>query len=278
MVPKPALHDAGTKQLLRGLSLPAGQTPEGDLAAALSNVFLHPNVGPFLGTQLIRQLVTSNPSPAYVARVTRGIREQRRGRARRHEGGRARDPARSGGAHRATDPDLAYGRFKEPVLYVVGLLRSLGANSDGIGLDEITRSMGQNVFYPPTVFNYYPADYKVPGTTLIAPPMGIHNTNTVLARSNFVSRIVYEGGLDPSDEVPGSVGTSLMTDAYETLAPDPKALVAALEERLFGGVMPPNMKNEIYLAVSAIDASDTRERARTAIYLAATALQYQVSR
>ena len=29
----------------------------------------HPNVGPFIGRQLIQRLVTSNPSPAYVARV-----------------------------------------------------------------------------------------------------------------------------------------------------------------------------------------------------------------
>jgi hypothetical protein len=138
--------------------------------------------------------------------------------------------------------------------------------------------MGQNVFYAPTVFNYFPADYKVPGTSLVAPPMGVHNTNTVLARANFVNQLVYEDGLSPSDEVPGSVGTSLMLDAYEALAADPKALLAALEERLFGGVMPAGMRNEIYAAVSAVDASEPRERARMAIYLAATAFQYQVSR
>jgi hypothetical protein len=100
----------------------------------------------------------------------------------------------------------------------------------------------------------------------------------VLARSNFVNQLVYEGGLDPNDEVPGATGTSLAIDAYAALAADPKQLVAALDDRLFGGGMPPNMRNEIYLAVSAIDASDARERARTAIYLAATAFQYQVSR
>jgi len=278
MVSKPAIHDLGGKQLLRGIALPAGQTPEADLAAALSNVFLHPNVGPFLGTQLIRQLVTSNPSPAYVARVTAAFENNGagvRGDMKAMLRAILLDPEA-----RTAPPvtDLAYGRFREPVLYLTGVLRALGANSDGIGLDEIAKGMGQNAFYPPTVFNYFPADYKVPGTTLIAPPMGIHNTNTVLARANFVNQLVYEDGLSPSDEVPGSVGTTLMLDAYEALASDPKQLVAALEDRLFGGAMPPDMRNEIYLAVSAIDASDARERARTAIYLAATSFQYQVSR
>lgn len=278
MVSKPSIHDVGTKQLLRGIALPAGQSPEADLAAALSNVFLHPNVGPFLGTQLIRQLVTSNPSPAYVARVTAAFENNGagvRGDMKAMLRAILLDPEA-----RTAPPvtDLAYGRFKEPVLYLTGLIRSLGAGSDGIGLDEAAKAMGQNVFYAPTVFNYFPADYKVPGTSLIAPPMGIHNTNTVLARANFVNQLVYEGGLDPSEEVPGSAGTKLSISAYAALASDPKALVAGIEDRLFGGVMPPNVKATIYDAVSAIDASKTRERARTALYLAATSFQYQVSR
>src|SRR5262249_12397717 len=70
MVTKPANHDMNVKKLLYGIELPAGQTAEADLAAGLHNVFMHPNVGPFLGTQLIRMLVTSNPTPEYVARVT----------------------------------------------------------------------------------------------------------------------------------------------------------------------------------------------------------------
>lgn len=278
MVPKPEIHDLGAKQLLRGISLPAGQTVEADLAASLSNVFLHPNVGPFLGTQLIRQLVTSNPSPAYVARVTaafenngNGVRGDMKAMLRAI----LLDPeARTAPAA----SDAAYGRFKEPVLYVAGLLRALGAQSDAIGLDEYAKAMGQNVFYPPTVFNYFPADYKVPGTALIAPPMGIHNTNTVLARSNFVNQLLYEDGIERDDEIAGTIGTTLDIAAYRALAADPKQLVAALDDRLFGGGMPATMKNEIYLAVQAIDASDPGERARTAIYLAATALQYQVSR
>jgi uncharacterized protein (DUF1800 family) len=278
MVPASDIHDFGGKQLLRGIALPAGQTVEADLAAALSNVFLHPNVGPFLGRQLIRQLVTGNPSPAYVGRVTAAFENNGAG-ARGDMKAVIRAILLDPEARSAPAPsDRNYGRFKEPMLYVTGLLRGLGAGSDGIGLDEYVKAMGQDVFYPPTVFNYYPADYKVPGTDLIAPPMGIHNTNTVLARSNFVNRLIYDGGLEPDDEIAGSTGTSVDITAYRALASDPKQLMAAIEDRLFGGAMPPSMKNEIYLAVQAIDPSDLDERARTALYLAATSLQYQVSR
>ena len=70
MVPFAAHHDVATKTVLDGRILPAGQTPQKDLADALDSIHNHPNVGTFIGRQLIQALVTSNPSPAYVARIT----------------------------------------------------------------------------------------------------------------------------------------------------------------------------------------------------------------
>jgi uncharacterized protein (DUF1800 family) len=69
MVSFPNHHQAGSKLLLDGYAVPGGQTPEQDLANALDDIFNHPNVGPFIGRQLIQHLVTSNPSPAYVSRI-----------------------------------------------------------------------------------------------------------------------------------------------------------------------------------------------------------------
>src|SRR6185295_7040469 len=70
-------HDCNPKTLLGGLQLPARVASPGnngtaglaDVDAAVSNLFVHPNVGPFIGRQLIQRLVTSNPSTGYVARV-----------------------------------------------------------------------------------------------------------------------------------------------------------------------------------------------------------------
>ena len=62
-------HDTTAKTLLNGTVLSAGQTAEEDLQGALTNIFDHPNVGPFVCKQLIQHLVTSTPSPAYVARI-----------------------------------------------------------------------------------------------------------------------------------------------------------------------------------------------------------------
>jgi uncharacterized protein (DUF1800 family) len=55
-------HDQAPKTILGGVVLPAGQTGEMDLEAALDTIFAHPNVGPFVAIRLIQRLVTSNPS------------------------------------------------------------------------------------------------------------------------------------------------------------------------------------------------------------------------
>ena len=69
MVAERAQHDIGAKTLLNGVVLPRARAPTKDLNDAIDNIFNHPNVGPFIAKQLIQHLVTSNPSPAYVARV-----------------------------------------------------------------------------------------------------------------------------------------------------------------------------------------------------------------
>ena len=69
MVPVDSNHDKGAKTLLNGVTLPAGQSIQSDLTNAIHNIFTHPNVGPFIGKQLIQKLVTGDPTPQYVRRV-----------------------------------------------------------------------------------------------------------------------------------------------------------------------------------------------------------------
>src|SRR5258705_13564691 len=69
MVPWEMWHDPGAKALFDGIALPAGQGARKDLKDALDALHNHPNVGPFIGRELIQRFVTSNPSPAYIGRV-----------------------------------------------------------------------------------------------------------------------------------------------------------------------------------------------------------------
>jgi len=270
-------HDAAAKALLQGVTLPAGQTAEADLRAAVHNVFMHPNTGPFFAKHLIRQLVTGNPSPGYVGRVAAVFNDNGSG-VRGDLKSVLRAVLLDAEARGDVKADPTYGMLKEPVLYVTSVLRQLGALSDGAGLDQPARAMGQDVFYAPTVFNYYPAEYRIPGTSLIAPQFGIHNTNTVLHRMNFAYDMIYGGGYGPDDDVPNAIGTALDLKSFASVAADPAKLVALVNDRLFGGGMPLGIKAEIVNAVNALPVDDPDERARTAVFLAASSFQFQVSR
>ena len=69
MQPLEAYHSTVQKTIVNAVNVPAGGTARADLKIALDALFNHPNVGPFIGRQLIQKLVKSNPSPAYVGRV-----------------------------------------------------------------------------------------------------------------------------------------------------------------------------------------------------------------
>ena len=226
---------------------------------------------------MIRQLVTSNPSPAYVARVAAAFNDDGtgvRGDMKAILRAVLLDPEARGDAK----ADPRYGVLREPVLYIMAILRGLDAVTDGNRLYEPAGAMGQDVFYSPSVFNYYPADYRIPGTTLLAPQFGIHNTNTVLHRANFVSEMIDEGGWSPDTELAGAVGTKIDIMPFRNAAASPSQLVNLINAKLFGGGMPLGLRDEIYNAVAALPASQRGERARTALFLTLTSFQFQVIR
>ena len=62
-------HDHGAKTLLRGPSCRPARRRSRTSPHALDNMFLHPNVGPFIAHAADPRWSTSNPTPAYVGRV-----------------------------------------------------------------------------------------------------------------------------------------------------------------------------------------------------------------
>jgi hypothetical protein len=95
---------------------------------------------------------------------------------------------------------------------------------------------------------------------------------------NFVYDMIYNGGYDADGDVPNAIGTHVDLGPFASVAGDPVKLVAMINDRLFDGGMPLQMKAAIVEAVSLLPADDPDERARTAVFLAATSFQYQVAR
>jgi uncharacterized protein (DUF1800 family) len=276
----PTRHDTGSKEVLDGVVLPAGQAGGQDLAAALDQVFNHPNVGPFLGRQLIQHLVTSNPTPGYVARVTQafeglppygtGVRGDMKAvvKAVLLDVEARRDPAAT--------PD--FGRLQDPALLVTRTVRSLEGVGQGYGLQERAGQMGQGVFTAPTVFSFYSPDYQVPGTPLLGPPFQIFTESTAIRRANFMNTLIFGTIPRPAYAPPGSTTASLVLAPWIAVAGNPTQLVDDLSLRLMHGAMPADMRSRIIQAVSAIPATNPTYRAQTAMYLIATSAQYNVQR
>jgi uncharacterized protein (DUF1800 family) len=319
MVPRGGTtHDTGAKTLLNGVSTSAcgaitnAACAQSDLTAALDNIFAHPNVGPFIGKQLIQHLVTSNPSPAYVARVATAFNNDCQGLYPIQGCTNARgnmkavvqaillDPEARGDVK--TDPK--YGKLREPAQLTNNVLRAFNAksfdklsNSDGVfdsrSTVDFTGSLDQALFLPPTVFSYFQPGYEVPGARILGPAFGILSTATTLRRANNMNTLILTGVTPNTNPTPLSPdrprGTSLDFTELENLASeagktdDERAtnVANALNYLLLHNIMSDQMRASIVTAIKAIPSSDTsfaRKRAQMAAYLVTTSSQFDIQR
>jgi uncharacterized protein (DUF1800 family) len=276
MVPVDSNHDKGAKTLLNGVTLPAGQSIQSDLTNAIHNIFMHHNVGPFIGKQLIQKLVTGDPTPQYIGRVAAAFNNNGqgvRGDMKAVVNAILTDPEARG----ATKLDAGYGKLREPALFMAAAARALNTASDGVYFQQQSTQLGQRLFYPASVFNYYPPTYVLPGTSALAPEFAIQNSSTAINRYNFANTLSF-GTIAPLATLSGAIGTKPDWTALSALAGDPNALLDKLNVLLLHGTMPAAMRTSIVPAINAIAATDPLTRAKTAFYLVVTSPQYQVER
>jgi uncharacterized protein (DUF1800 family) len=277
-------HDKGPKTLLGGFALPGGQPQTEELTAAIDNIANHGNVAPFIGKQLIQHLVTSNPTPGYVARVAGVFAASRNSPTQLYEvvGAILLDPE-ARGDFRDPVAEPHYGRLREPAQLIANVLRAFNATSDGV-LNSLTvggsaigsAEMSQDLFNAASVFSFYPPTARVPGEAVLGPQFALFSSLTSLRRANFINRVIF--ATIPAAAPNRPTGTSINLAQWDALASDPEQLIASLNGLLLHGTMSTEMRDAIRAAVESIPASNARARVRTAIYLIATSSQYQVQR
>lgn len=287
-------HDMTAKTLLpvngAAVTLPPGQTSLEDLKGALDNIFAQPSLSPFVSKQLIQHLVTSNPSAGYIQRVATAFDNGRFSGDGATFGSGARGDMQAviaailldQEARRGDDPTTANagdGHLREPVLFIAGILRAFGAISDGVaptnGATGAT-SQGQNPLDAPSVFNFFPPDFNIPGTNppLLGPEFDLDTTATTLVRINFVNSFVYSSI---------GAGTTVDFTSWANLSANPNdtgQLIDSLNALLLHGSLSSSSRAAIVTAVNAVPgpAGSTQNlaRAKTAIYLILSSSQYQV--
>jgi hypothetical protein len=280
MVPYPPQHDSGSKQLLSYPSAPltvspANVTPLQDLNNALDNIFNHPNVGPFVGKQLIQHLVKSNPSAAYISRVATAFNNNGhgvRGDMQATISAVLLDPeARANDA--GGNDQVSDGHLQEPAVFIAGMVRAFGGQmTDQNYFEWDLVNLGQDLFNAPSVFNYYSPTYAVPGTSLLGGEFEINTPNNALWRANVVRTLFSQWNTGVENYGPG---TTVDVTAFVPLATTPATLVNALDLTLTHGTMPGGMKSAIVTAITA-DMSPALQKVEDACYLILTSSYYNV--
>ena len=246
-----SLHSTMAATFL-GVTIAAGTPGAAALKTALDTIFNHPNVGPFIGRQLIQRLVTSNPSGAYVSRVAgvfnnngQGVRGDLRAVVKAVLlDNEARSPAG------LSQP--GFGKLREPMLRFVQWGRTFGLDSAQgswkIGdLSAAGSRLGQSPLRSPSVFNFFRPGYVPPSTALAAagaaaPEFQLVNESSVGGYLNYMQGVIRNGIYVNAPDLPNNGSTA--ANGYDikapyaaerALAPDADALVAHINLLMCAG-------------------------------------------
>ncbi len=260
-------HEPGVKMLLNGAILADGQTGQQDLEMALDNLFEHPNVGPFIGKQLIQRLVTSNPSPAYIERVTNTFNDNGNGvrgdmqaviKAILLDQEAIASPAMGGN----------FGKLQEPIVRFASLARQLNATSNNEYFDNFFASSGyvlqfftqQHPLSAPSVFNFFLPSHTPAGAIadagLVAPEFQITTSTSIIGVSNLLDLVLSEQIIVDADEP--FADSILQLDDYIDLSEDIPALINRLDIVFTAGTMSSETRNVIENAINETDNFEFR--------------------
>lgn len=284
-----------------GTTVPANTPGAAALKTALDTLFNHPNVGPFIGKQLIQRLVTSNPSPAYVARVAAAFNNNGAGvRGDLRAVVKAillDDEARSPAG--LTQP--GFGKLREPMLRFVQWGRTFGIRSTygswKIGnLGDPGSRLGQSPLRSPSVFNFFRPGYVPPSTALaasgaVAPEFQLVNESSVGGYLNYMQGVIRNGIFVNAPEQPNNGSTANngfdIKASYSSelaLVTDPDALVARINLLMCAGQLSASTVKLITDALKAtnITAASTDnaklDRVAAAVFLVMASAEYLVQK
>ncbi len=288
-------HEPGPKTLLNGYVVQEGQSALDDINEALDHLFNHQNVGPFIGRQLIQRLVKSNPSPAYIARITAVFNNNGSGvRGDLQAIIRAillDDEARNS----SYINDTQSGKLREPFFRYTHLFRAFNYSNpqekywDGGGFLE--EQLRQYMFSAPSVFNFFSPDYRPPGPLsnagLTGPEFQILDSYTAISLMNVVyQEFEWNGNMGlPNPDYPIH-GVSYTVDRplpdWSTelaLANDIDGLIDHLDLLLTYGTLSAGMREIIKTALVGMQESwqnEPEDIVKLAVYLFIVSPDYAI--
>ena len=228
-------HDTTEKTVL-GVKIPAGQTIEQDLDSLLNILTTHPNAAPFVSRRLIQSLVTSDPSPEYITRVSKVFKDSGGNLAKLVKAILIDPEARAGDD--PTKQIARVGKIKEPYLHFSNTMRALGctatvASKNGGG--QILTAQTQDPYVAPNVFGYFAPNHKAPESLTPAPEQKLIGSDEVRRK---VTSLSWEMKVI-SNFTNAGCEIDLFVNAVEK---SDEALISLISERFFKGAMPATLR------------------------------------
>lgn len=277
-------HQQGTKTMLNGYVIPNGQDGMTDIEDAIDQLYMHPNVGPFIGKQLIQRLVTSNPSPAYIARISAVFDDN--GQGERGDLGAVVKAILMDPEARTCESlmDESFGKLREPFMRYTHFTKAIALEhfygrywNVAYGFYTAT---GQVPLASRTVFNFFLPDYQPLGpineNDLVGPEYQLHNSRTSIEYINQVNDWAVWGYVmdDWEDNHPY---VTYNIDELKTLARDPEVLINRLDVLFTYGMLSERTRQIIKEAITPLISGDYRDdRVRLAIYLMMISPDYAI--
>ncbi|HUR30135.1 MAG TPA: DUF1800 domain-containing protein, partial [Saprospiraceae bacterium] len=268
-------HQPGVKTFLNNFEIPAGQDGMTDITDAVHHLFMHPNVGPFIGRQLIQRLVTSNPSPEYISRISAVFADNGagvRGDLATVVKAILMDPeARTCEALQQNE----FGRLREPITRYTHFTKAIPLEqyygrywNVSYGFYLATNQMP---LASRNVFNFFLPDYQPIGpiaeNDLVGPEYQIHNSRTSVEYINQVNEWTVWGYV-MEDWEPENPHVTYNIDELKPLARDPEALINRLDMLFTHGSLSEYTRSVIKEAITPLISNDFRnDRVRLAMYL-----------
>ena len=194
-------HDFREKIIL-GKKIKAGLSGDEDIEAAVNILMEHPNVAPFISKQFIMRMVKSNPTPAYVERVSKVFNDNGKGVK-----GDLKAVVRAVLLDSEAWEDEGIDKFKEPLIAYLQFLRAFNVQplpvwrfaSKGKNIfnrfyfRDPTHFLGQGPLRAKTVFNFYDNGFIPPNKVFqekkwVAPELQIATSTMLISFRNQINR------------------------------------------------------------------------------------------
>jgi uncharacterized protein (DUF1800 family) len=228
-------HDI-TEKVVLGTKIPAGQNAEKDLDSLLNILTTHPNAAPFVSRRLIQNMVSSDPSPEYISRISKVFTASGGNLAKVVKAILTDSEARAGDD--PTQQIARVGKIKEPFLHFNNMMRGVGCTSTVMsrqGDGKIISVGTQRIFAAPNVFGYFAPNHKAPESLTPAPEQKLLRSDEVRRRIGAIS---YE-----MEVLNNFTNAGCEIDLFvKAVDKSDEALIALLSERFFKGAMPATLR------------------------------------